>query len=66
MARTQVSFTDDEARALLVAIRIASAVQTEIMSMSPDKEIRLLHMDAIRRLESARRKLACVSSERYE
>ncbi len=53
----KVTFTDEEALAILVAIRIASATYTELVSMSPDKEMRQMLMEALRRLHTAGQKL---------
>ncbi len=52
-----VSLTDDEVAAMRVAIRMASVVHTEMVSMSPSKDVRQMLMDAIRRLHSADQKL---------
>lgn len=53
----KVSLTDDEASAVRVAIRVAQAVNTELVSMSPDKEMRGMLMEMIRHLHSADQKL---------
>lgn len=53
----KVNLTEDEMLAVRVAIRLTSAVHTEMVSMSPNKEVRAMLMDAIKRLHSADRKL---------
>lgn len=53
----KVDLTADEITAVRVAIRMASVVHTEMVSMSPSKDVRHMLMDAIRRLHSADGKL---------
>lgn len=52
-----VSFTEAQAKALLVAIRVTTVVHTELVGMTPDKDIRSMLMTQIADLEKARRKL---------
>jgi hypothetical protein len=53
----KVSLTDNEATALRVAIRLAQAVNTELVSMTPSEELRGTLMGLIRNLHTADRKL---------
>lgn len=54
----KVSLTEDEARELLVAIRMTSAAHTALVSMSPSREVRTMLIGAVTRLASAERKLS--------
>ncbi len=53
----RVLLTDDEAKVLLVAIRMTIVAETELVSMSPSKEIRMTLMDTITRLSGVAKKL---------
>lgn len=52
-----VKLTDQEARALQVAIRITTAIHTELVGMSPDTEMRAVSMGEIQLLHRVNQKL---------
>lgn len=56
-----VRFKDDEAKALLIAVRLAQGTFTELISMSTTREARAPLMNLVRDLETAAQKLRVVA-----
>lgn len=52
-----VRLSDDEVREVRVAIRMTQASHTELVSMSPNEEVRAMLTNAVRTLHQVDRKL---------
>lgn len=53
-----VKLTDGEVRALQVAVRLSIGVNTDLVGMSPDKDMRRVFMRELQLLHTAGQKLA--------
>ncbi len=55
--QVKVTLTDDEVTVTRVALRLAQTTYTDLMSMSPSREVRQMFMEAMRRLNAVDKKL---------